>query len=95
MKDPQKLTIVLLLITAVALSAMLVSAYRTRDNAAYAESAIKGGDYLMADGAFTTSVDVVYVLDIGARQLNVYSTNINTDTLDLIDSVDLGRAFAD
>jgi len=94
MKDPQNLTIVLLLITAVTLSAMLITAYRDRDDAAYAAApAIKGGDYLIAPGAVSASTDAVYVLDIGAQRLNMYFTNPNARSLDMADSIDLSRAF--
>jgi hypothetical protein len=94
MKDPQNVTIALLLATAVILLALLLASYSSTDNAAYAAGTfVKQGDYILGAGAKGGNTDLVYVIDIAVRQLNVYQPDINTGTLDLMDSVDLGRAF--
>ena len=94
MKDTQNITIGLLLITAVILGAMLISSYMTSNNVAYAGSSVKQADYIMGNGTISRSVDLVYVVDIAARQLNAYTSDINTNTINLVDRVDLNRAFS-
>jgi len=93
MRDTQDVTIALLIATAVILSAILLSAYRTQDPAACADTSVEHGDYLMVPGARGTTTDLLYVVDIAARRLNTYETNVNTWTMELIDSVDLERSF--
>jgi len=91
MKNSQNMTIVLLTITAVLLSVMLYQSYS--DRTAYAEPSVKQGDYVMGTGAWSASTDLLYVIDVASRQLNVYFANQNTSSLDLINSVDLEKAF--
>jgi len=95
MKDMQNVTIGLLLVTAVILGAMLVSSYMTADRAAYADTPVKQADYVLGTGAWAKSTDLVYVLDIAARRLNVYfmDTRRARKDMQLIDRVDLNRAF--
>jgi len=93
MKDPQNITICLLLATGTILASLLVSSYMTTDNAAYATVSIKQGDYILATGARSGTKELVYVLDIAARRLNVYDTNTTNWTLELVDMVDVDRAF--
>ena len=93
MKNPQNITIALLAVTAVIMGTMLLSGYMTSPNAAYADTPVKQGDYVMGTGGYTPSTDLLYVIDIASRRLNVYYANINTNALDPIDRVDLDKAF--
>ena len=95
MKDPQSITIGLLLATAVILAAMLVGNYATINSVAYADTPVKQGDYILGTGALTDSTDLVYVLDVATRRLNVYFANVGTvnKRLDILDSIDLEKAF--
>ncbi len=93
MKDTQNLIITLLAVTAVILGAMLLSSYRA-DNTAYADTPVKQGDYILGTGAIEGSTDLIYIVDIATQQLNVYRTNLNTGAINLIDRVNLERAFA-
>jgi hypothetical protein len=93
MKNAQTITIVLLMITAIALGAILVGSYTA--SPAYAEQS-KGGDYLMNTVAFSDSTDLVCVIDMGTRRMNTYRTNITNESIDLIDdTVDLEKSFTD
>ncbi|MHC4294226.1 MAG: hypothetical protein ACYSTL_01430 [Planctomycetota bacterium] len=92
MKNGQDIAIGLLAITAVVLGAMLVASF-TSAKPAYAAAPLKGGDYILGTGAVTSSRDLTYVVDIATKQLNVYSANTNNNTLDIVDTVDLERAF--
>jgi len=93
MKDPQNITIVLLLISAAVLGAMLIASYTTLDRTAYASTTARGGDYIMSTGARSGTRELLFVIDLAARRLNCYETNINTWAIDLQDSVDLEAAF--
>jgi len=93
MKDAQNITIGLLLGAAVILGAMLLSAYMTQDNAAYAVSSVKQGDYVLGSGLRSSSAELVYLIDIAQRRLNVYEIDKQSWSLELIDSVDLDAAF--
>jgi len=93
MKDTQNITIGLLLAAAVILGAMLLSAYMTQDNPAYAVSSVKEGDYVLGSGLRSSSAELVYVIDIAVKRLNVYETDKQNWTLDLVDSVNLDVAF--
>jgi len=95
MKDMQNVTIGLLLVTAVILGAMLVSSYMTTNRTAYADTPVKQADYILGTGAWSEATDLVYVLDIAARRLNVYfmDTRRARPSMVLRDSVDLNQAF--
>ena len=92
MKNEQNLTIALLLATAMILTALLITSYQN-PNTAYANTTMKDGDFILGTGALTSTTDLIYIVDIGAKRLNVYFTDNNTGTMDLADSVDLERAF--
>ena len=91
MKDGQNITIVLLAVTAVILAALLISDFISTP--AYADTPVKEGDYILGTGAASRSTDLIYIIDIANRQLNVYVANINTNAIDIVDTVDLERAF--
>jgi len=88
----QNITIVLLLVTASALTAMLLGSYLYTEPA-YGYSGMMGGDYIIASGAYNAETDFVYVIDIANSKLNVYFANINTNALALGDTVNLARFF--
>ncbi|HAU36289.1 MAG TPA: hypothetical protein DCX07_01045 [Phycisphaerales bacterium] len=92
LKNPQNLTIVLLLATAVVLAAMLLATFTTRDAQA-GTSAGKQGDYIMVNGMWSGSTDLVYIVDIAARKLNVYYAHAASNDVKLIQTVDLAKAF--
>ena len=93
MTDPRNATVALLLASAVILSILLAGAFRDSGSAAYADTSVKYGNYVMVPGARSATTDLLYVVDTSAKRLNVYETNINTNALDLVDSIDLERAF--
>jgi len=91
MKDTQNLTIVFLLVTAAVLAAILVGTYAAPS--AYADSPYKGGDYVIARGSWAETLDIIYVLDIAAKKLNVYVPDVRNNRLDVRDTVNLEQAF--
>jgi hypothetical protein len=93
MKNTQNVTIVLLVVTAAILTSLLVAGYVYTQPAYAGTSQSKGGDYIMAAGAYNADSDFLYVLDIANNKLGVYYAN-NNNQLMMGDKVDLGKAFA-
>ncbi|HUS91818.1 MAG TPA: hypothetical protein VM695_08210 [Phycisphaerae bacterium] len=92
MKQTNNITLVLLTMSAVVLTALLVAGWLYNEPAEAAGPA-KGGDFVMCAGAFNQESDFIYVLDIANNKLNIYYANINTNALALGDTVDLAKAF--
>jgi hypothetical protein len=94
MNKTQNFAIGTLLVTAAVLVALLIGSVST--NTAYGTStSVKQGDYIMSAGELSSGLDMVYVINIATRKLNVYFTNKNTWAIDLVDTVDLERVMAD
>ena len=94
MQNTGTLTIVLLVVSAMVLTAMLVGGFCQTSTSAQATGAsARLGNYILASGQWTADVDLLYVINITARRLNVYYANTDTNAVELIDSVDLERAF--
>lgn len=91
MKDSQNITIGFLLITAAVLSAMLISTYSLPS--AKADSSITSGDYIFVTGPYSSSTDLLYVLNRTTARLNVYAINPRTGTIDVVDTVDILKGF--
>ncbi len=93
MKDTGNVTIGLLIATAVILTSMLVGTYFQTSQPVLAEGPARSGNYIMASGRWNVNVDITWVINIAARQLNIYYANHKTNAIELIDSVDLDQAF--
>ena len=94
MKNSQDILIVLLLATAAILAGLVVSVH-TADRA-YAEPSAKGGGYIVASGRVSSDMDLLYVIDVGARKLNCYGYSIQTKQLELgRQPIDLAQLFGD
>ena len=48
----------------------------------------------MVTGRWTEQADMLWTLSLAANQLNVYFANIDTNTVDLLDSIDVRQLFA-
>ncbi len=92
MKDPQNITIAILVAAAVVLSVMLIVTV-SADPAQAAAAGDRGGDYIMIAAQLSTSQDLLYVIDLGMRRMVVYEVNIVKNSLDLIDRVTLEDVF--
>lgn len=94
MNDPQNITISLLVISAVILTALLVGTYFNTQQPAYGDTPARAGRYIAVTGAVAASRDLLYLTDVVADQLNVYTIDINTSAIKLIQAVNLKRIFA-
>jgi hypothetical protein len=68
------------MITAGILAAMLIST--GTDSAAYADSAVRQGKYVMVTGGYDKNTDLLYVVNIETQKLVVYAPNESKRTLD-------------
>ena len=91
MKNTQNITITLLLASAAILASMLLATYGP--SVAKADSSIRQGDYIYATGAYSNSKDLLYVLNRRTSRLNVYAVNPKTDSVDIVENVDVAKAF--
>ena len=93
MRNNQNAAIVLLLVSAAILTGVLVGMWQQTSEPALASTTTRDGDFAAATGAFSDQLDMLYLIDIRAQQLNLYVANINTNAIELRDTVDLARAF--
>ncbi len=97
--DSKNMIIGVLSLTAVVLLCTLVlvhSALRQPGpgaSLAWADTVDRGGDYVLATGAFTDVDEVLYALDGSRDRLNAYQYDQNRKGMILYDSVDLTRYF--
>lgn len=94
MNDSQNITISLLVISAVILTALLVGTYLNTQQTAYGDTPARAGRYIAVTGALNTSRDLLYLTDLVADQLNVYTIDINTSSIKIVQRIDLKRIFA-
>ena len=95
MKDTQNIWIAVLFVTAGILTAMLVTTYVQTQQPAYADTPARGGEYIAVTGAWSSSRDLLYLVDLVANRMNAYTINTNTDAIERVDSIDLKKVFQD
>lgn len=94
MNNASNVTIVLLGVTAAILAGLLVGAWQDRTaQAGYAPDS--KGDYVAIPYTWNGDMDLLIVVDVASRKLNVYNPNLTTKGLDLKQTVDIDRLFAD
>ena len=93
MKTSQNTTTILLTVTAAVLTALLAASLAHNEPAFAASASAKSGDYILVGGAYDAQSDFIYVLDIANDKLAVYRANINTNSIDIGDTVDLAKTF--
>jgi len=96
MNKSQNLTIALLLLSAAILSVMLFSTFvGTSSSPAWADSASTAmGDYVVCTAHWSSSTDLLYIIDRRVQRLNVYYIDTNQNRIVRRDSVDLKRIFS-
>ncbi len=91
MKDNRNVTIALLCISAVVLTAALAYVYNTDTSVAYADTPTRGGNYIMLSGAISSSIDMLYIIDVSTTKMNTYLLDIKGNALVLKDQIDLKK----
>lgn len=80
----------ILCVTAVVLLVGLVLATSLGGSRAHAFDVLdRGGDYVMVSGQFATNIEVVYITDIAAQRMQMYSYVLSTRQLMLWDRFEL------
>lgn len=101
-QNNQNTVIVLLMISASILTAFLVGGFVATQETADADAPAHSPDmvvsrppnmYTMCTGAWDSTIDILYVLDINAQKLNAYVTNDKTEAIEQFDSIALPPAF--
>ncbi len=92
MKDPKNLTISLLCVSAAILATALLLAHVTADSAR-ADVPVRVGDYIMVTASASTTVDLLYVIDMAVNKINVYSYIDGRKELKLWDQGNLQLIF--
>ncbi len=91
MKDSQNVTIAILCVSAAVLGALL--AFTTNTGRTYADVSAGAGDYVMFTAEITDSSDLLYIIDRTTRRMNAYQFKALENTINLVDQVDLAKAF--
>ncbi len=84
MSNSQNTTIIVLLISAAILVTMLVGGFYASQQEATADASVRQGRYIMATGAYTKSIDLLYVLDVQNGTMVTYVPNNNKKTVDVV-----------
>ncbi|MFB3893457.1 MAG: hypothetical protein ACE15C_15695 [Phycisphaerae bacterium] len=94
MTDNRNITIVVLSVSALVLLAMLVGNLM-QTPPAYADGAVRNGDYIMVNGSIGAGRDMLYVIHAPTKRLVAYypSSQSNGRNIDLIDALDLEQLF--
>ena len=93
MKNTQNITISLLTVSAVIMTAMLVGIYLNTSDQADAHVSIKQGEYILCTGTWSASYDLVYIINIQTGRMTAYVYNKPTRRLQNLDKTDLNAVF--
>ena len=93
MKNTQNITISLLTLSAVILTAMLIGIYCNTSDQADASVTIKQGQYIMSTGTWSSSYELVYIINITTGKMTAYVYNKPTRRLQNLDQTDLNSVF--
>ena len=95
MKNPQNITIMLLVISAAILTALLVGmqVYTTPQAQAGTSVRHQQSSYIVSVAHYSSSMDWVYVVDIKTRKINSYFADPQAKRIRLLDSTDLELVF--
>jgi len=90
MNDTRNITIAVLCVTATILTVALVMMHRSD---AYADTPVAGGDYIMVTGAYSSSTDILYVVDQRSGRLNAYVIDRTRNRFEPREQIDLRKLF--
>jgi len=82
MTTQQNLLIVVLAVTALLLSAAVVGVLTTDD--ASAQVSVKSGRYVVCTASYSSATELVYILDMQSKKLNVYVADEHARTLERV-----------
>ena len=82
MTTQQNMLIVVLAVTALVLGAAVANLLTTEN--ASAEVSVKSGRYVVCTASYSTSTELVYILDMQTRKLNVYVADEHARTIERV-----------
>ena len=88
MNDPKNLTIAMLCVSAAILATVLSLLPQ-----ATADTPVRGGDYIMVTGAYSSHIDLLYVVDRSQQRLNAYALDLARNDLLFKSQVNLKLVF--
>jgi len=91
MNDPKNLTIAMLCVSAAILATVLL--LLPAADQARADTPVRGGDYIMVTGAYSSLIDLLYVVDRSQQKLNAYVLDLNKGDLIPKSQVNLKLTF--
>ena len=92
MNDPKNIIIAMLCVSATILATVFALGLHD-PKPAQADTPVVGGDYIMVPGQYSTSLDLLYVIDIASQRMNVYVFNLTKGELVLRSTANLKLAF--
>ena len=91
MKDPKNLTIAMLCVSAAILTTALL--LLPGADQARADTPVRGGDYIMVTGAYSSLIDLLYIVDRSQQKLNAYVLDLNRSDLLIKSQINLKLTF--
>ena len=91
MKDPKNLTIAMLCVSAAILATALLLLPAADE--ARADTPVRGGDYIMVTGAYSSLIDLLYVVDRSEQKLNAYVLDLTRGDLLVKSQINLKLTF--
>ena len=88
MNDQKNLTIAMLCVSAAILATVLSLLPQ-----ATADTPVRGGDYIMVTGAYSSHIDLLYVVDRSQQRLNAYALDLARNDLLFKSQVNLKLVF--
>jgi hypothetical protein len=94
MNKSEHILIGLLTLTGVLLGVMLVGSIHSQEAYAGSSSSDRYGDYIMVAATFSSTADLLYVIDIPNKKLLVYNSDKTMNVFQVVDDrVDLADVF--
>ncbi len=98
MRNAQNTTIVLLLISGAILTTLLVATYIATPTAYAGDSSVRQGNCIVVGMETQVGQDIVCVIDVAARQVNLYKINVKdafkpNTPVELLETVNLDQMF--
>jgi len=91
MNDTRNITIAVLCVTATILAVALILMHLSTK--ACADTPVAGGDYIMVTGAYSSAVDILYVVDQRQGKLNAYAVDRTRNRFEPREQIDLRKLF--
>lgn len=93
MKNPENITIVMLLATAAILGSVLIGTYCGTSQSADAEVFARHMGFIVSVGMVAPYVEAMYIIDTESKKLNAYILRAENNTIEFLTTVDLEKAF--